>query len=123
MKGRKMLSQNRDAMFAWSCGLMLIGGRGHTEIEGIFVAEHAGIKVVLHKARSPMLLTIDAPGRVLEIETADLHGSEAKVFAHVTGPWQQALFGAVKRQIPWSDRSWLARPLKRGRSWPFTRTA
>jgi hypothetical protein len=53
---------------------MLIGKHGRTEAEGVFAAERTGIRAVLHKARAPMLLTIDAPGRALEIETDGLEG-------------------------------------------------
>jgi hypothetical protein len=118
-----METQNRDAMFAWSLALMLIGEHGRAKAEGVFAAEHASMTVVLHKARVPMLLTIDAPGRVLEIETDDLEGTHARVLSHNPGPWQHKLFKAMKHRVPWSDRSWLARPLKRKRSWPFGQIA
>lgn len=48
-------------------------------------AGHAGATMTLHRDRAPMLLTIDALGRVLEFEPIDLKGTGALIASHVSG--------------------------------------
>src|SRR5262245_41913087 len=117
-----MKTSKLDSITAWLFGLKLIDIRGREEAKGVFTAEHAGLRVMLDTARAPMLLTIDAPGRVLEFEMDDLEGTNAKALSYVAGRWQQKLFKTISGNLPWRDRSWFTAPFSRRPGWPFGQT-
>jgi hypothetical protein len=104
-----MQKQNLDPYAAWALGLILIGEHGRVQLEGTrwryYVAEHDGLTVKLYLNRVPMVLSIDAPSRVLEFESDNLEGDNAKVVRHEPGPWQDRLYEATKRRRGW--RAWV----------------
>lgn len=112
----------QDALFAHALALKVLGSHGRAQPEGArFIAETAGLTVSLYPDRAgrPMLLTIDAPGRVLEVEFATLTDESPVVLHHVPGEWQHRLFKAAKPMLPWHDRTRWAAPWKRRAGWPF----
>lgn len=118
-----MTTNDEDAYVALSLALMLVTdqGVGHELSDGeqYAVATVDDLTVSYHPNLTPVLLTISAPARVLEMEMDDPEGGGARVVSHVPGPWQQKLWQAAKGRLPWHKRSRLAAPFSRRAGWPF----
>jgi hypothetical protein len=116
---------NDDAAVACVLAMTVIGSRGRVQLEGtvgeFFVAEHDGLTVSLYPNRSgrPILVTVDAPGRVLEVELDRLDDEAPNIVQHSPGDWQQRLFAAAKPKLRWSERTRWAAPWRRPRGWPL----
>lgn len=116
----------QDALYARALAGIVIGAYGRVQLPDMpyhyFVAEHSGMTITLHPNRPaarPMLLTIDASDRVLELEFASFDDDHVVIVKHVPGPWQRGLFKAAKPKLKWRDRTRWAAPWRRGRDWPF----
>ena len=95
-----------DALYAHALALTVLGSHGRVQLDGTpwrcFIVEHNGLTIQLYPERDgPMLLTVDAPDRVLAVEFASLTDADASpvVLRHVPGAWQQRLFAAAKPRL------------------------
>jgi hypothetical protein len=86
--------------FEAALAMLIIGARGRVQREGTghtIIAECGTLTVTAHQecaGQFPMLLTVDAPKRVFEVEFTD--AKDGTVLLHIGGPWQPQLLEAAK---------------------------
>lgn len=80
--------------------MLIIGAHGRVQCEGAscaVIAQCGALTVTAYQecaGRYPMLLTVDAPMRVFEVEFAD--ATDGTVLLRVGGLWQPQLLAAAK---------------------------